>query len=112
MLYLGLGCAFIYGVWDKREGFGESTAAAALIVAIAIGVHVGFGFAIGKWWALLLPFALALLAVPAGFPPSDDRESLPIWLVQIYLGIAEALLMVPGIVGRKLRSRDVLAREL
>jgi hypothetical protein len=112
VLYVALGCVFVYGVWNTREGFGESTAAATLIVVLAIGVHVGFGFAIGKWWALLLPFALALLAVPAGFPPTGDREPLPIWLVQIYLGIAEALLMVPGILTHKLRSRDVLPGEL
>ena len=72
-----------------------------LIALLVVVAHIGFGFAIGSWWALLLPFALAVLAIPAGFPPSDEREPLPICIVQAWLATPEALLMIPGVLARR-----------
>ena len=103
-LYLSLECAFVYGVWNVRVGFGESVAAAVLIVVFVLVVNVGLGFAVGSWWALLLPHALVLLAVPAGFPPGDDREPLPIWLVLAWLTTFQVLLVALGVAAHKLRS--------
>jgi hypothetical protein len=102
--HLALGSAFVYGLWNSSVGFGGSTAAVALISVLAVGAQLGAGYAIGRWWALLLPYALVLLAVPAGFPPGGEREPLAIWLVQAWLATPEALLMVPGILARKLRD--------
>lgn len=103
-LYLALGCVFIYGVWNSKESFGEGNVAMAAIVLLLVAVHVGFGFAIGSWWALLLPFALALLAVPAGFPPSGEREPFAIWHAQAWIAVPEAVVMIPGILARTLRD--------
>ena len=33
-----------------------------------LAVHVAFGWAIREWAALLLPFVLVFLAMPAGYP--------------------------------------------
>lgn len=110
-LYLALGCIFIYGVWNSRESFGEGNVTIALIVFLFVAVHVGFGFAIGSWWAVLLPFALALLAVPAGFPPSDEREPFAIWHAQAWIAVPEAVVMIPGILVRKLRDRPSSRRR-
>lgn len=103
LLYLGLGCVLIYGIWNTTEGFPEGTARTVLIVSV-VAAQVAFGFAIGRWWALLLPYTLALLAVPAGFPPSTEREPLPIWLVLAWLATPAALLMIPGVLACKART--------
>ena len=108
-LYLVAGAGSIYCVWNSTELAGGSSS--MLILVLIVGIHLAFGFAIGSWWALLLPFALVLLAVPAGYPPTDAREPLPIWFAQIYVGIGEAVLMVPGIVVRRLRDEMNLGRR-
>jgi disulfide bond formation protein DsbB len=106
LLYLALGCALVYGMWNTTEGLTAGTAKLGLIVLLVVAAQIGFGFAIGSWWALLLPYGLAVLAVPAGFPPSGEREPLQIWLVQAWLATPEALLMIPGILARKLRGAE------
>jgi hypothetical protein len=73
-----------------------------VILSVA-AAQVAFGFAIGRWWALVHPYALALLAVPTGFPPSDEREPLQIWLVLAWLATPAALLMIPGVLAREAR---------
>jgi hypothetical protein len=92
--------------WNTTEGLSAGTARLGLIVLLVFVAQVAFGFAIGSWWGLLLPHALAVLAVPAQFPSSDQREPLPIWLVQAWLATPEAVLVIPGILARKLRDAE------
>ncbi len=111
VVYLALGSAFVYLIWNTIERFDAITARPVLAVVLGLLAHAGFGFAIGSWWALLLPYALIVVALPAGFPPSDEREPLQIALVQAWLATPEALLMIPGILVRKARSERMGSRS-
>ena len=102
-VYLAVGAAFIYGIWNTG-GFPERTSAALLLGGLVAGASIGVGFAVGRWWALLLPYALVLVAVPAGFPPTEGREVLPIWLVQAWLATPQAVFVLLGVIARKLPS--------
>jgi hypothetical protein len=106
VVYLALGVALIYGVANTQVTNSEAVGLAVLVV-LAVG-HPLFGYLVGRWWAVFLPYAIVLLAIPAGYPPTDDWEPLPIWYAQGFIATIEAVLMVPGIGLRKLRdaSRD------
>jgi hypothetical protein len=99
--YLALGLVLIYGVANTHLTDSESVGFAVLVI-LAVG-HPLFGFLVGKWWAVFLPYAIVLLAIPAGYPPTG-WEPLPIWYAQGFIATLEALLMVPGIGLRKLRD--------
>ena len=47
--------------------------------------------------ALLLPIAVVLLAIPAGFPESQFSEPLPVWLGQILYVVLEIPAIAVGI---------------
>lgn len=103
-LYLAAGAAFIYALWNTL-GFPDSTPAAVGLGLLVVAANACVGFAVGSWWALLLPYALVLVAVPAGFPPAEGREVLPIWLVQAWLATFQAVFVLLGILAGKLGDR-------
>lgn len=57
ILYLGLGAAYAYLGWNEPYSW--------WVVSGFLLLHVGVGFAIGRWWACLLPLGWALVAVSA-----------------------------------------------
>ena len=71
----------------------------------ALGVvgltHIVFGFAIGRWWALLLPLATVLLAFPAGFPESRWSEPFPVWFAMAFYAPFEIALLALATGARK-----------
>jgi hypothetical protein len=110
-LYLGLTLTLSYAVWGPYEGVQHDPAWAAddrLWPALVI-LHVAVGAAIGRWWALALPVAWALLSAPAGGYDTPVwigiAFNLPFyWLPAIALGIAarkiaEHLLRAQGRLG-------------
>jgi hypothetical protein len=62
--------------------------------------HVVFGFAIGRWWALLLPLATVLLAVPAEFPESRWSEPPPVFFAMTFYAPFEMVLLALGLGNR------------
>jgi hypothetical protein len=104
LLYVAVGLACVYGVWNPSLSLTHSTAIAILVVAIFMQPLTGY--AIGRYWALVLPYAIALLAVPAGYEAAaaDEREPLPIWWVAGIAAHGAALLMVPAIVVKRIRE--------
>ncbi len=72
-----------------------------LLFAVAALVHPVLGFAIGSYWALLLPFVPALMALPAGTPAGSE------WSVSAslaFLAVFQSVLLVPGVVARQVRD--------
>jgi hypothetical protein len=98
-LYLGLDVAFIVSL----AAFGDESAGRAglgLLVAATL-VHPLLGFAIGSYWALLLPFVPALMALPAGTPDGGEWSlSASLTLVAVF----QSVLLVPGVVARQVRD--------
>jgi hypothetical protein len=46
--------------------------------------QVGLGLVLGRWWVPVLPTALPLIAIPAGYPESQYSEPLPLWFGMAY----------------------------
>ena len=92
---LGLSAVWIYGVLDRGALEGSDVRAWTVLVAVAVA-HVAFGFTIREWPALLLPIAVLLLAIPAGYPESRFSEPGPVWFGQIVLVQFEIPLIAPG----------------
>ena len=84
-------------VYWVDAGHGESWWAVAPVALVQVGV----GFALGSWWALVLPVPLPLIAYPAGVPESDYGEPLPLWFGMIYAVPFAILTVFLGVVARK-----------
>jgi len=73
-----------------------------LVFWTLVVVHPLVGFAIGRWWAVLLVFLLPVLALPVP-TPTDAYEPIPMWFAMLYFGVPfGALLIAAGVVARKL----------
>jgi hypothetical protein len=73
-------------------------------VAVLVAAHLVFGFAIGRWWPLMLPAAAVILAIPWGFPETRFEETFPLFFVQISYAIPETVLLAFGVTTRKLSN--------
>jgi hypothetical protein len=96
--YLALMTWLIYGVIDR----GHDVSNAAGIITIFF-LPVVLGLLLGRWWAALLPVAVFLISVPAGYS-ADTSQELPIWFGVGFLeGFAVPLVLI-GVVARKLSN--------
>ena len=94
--YFAFATWFIYGVVDRA--YNVSDGADTLIMVV---LPVALGALIGRWWASLLPVAVFLLSIPAGYSADSGLEA-PVWfIVMLYQAIAIPL-VITGIVARKL----------
>jgi len=94
-VYLGVDVALIVSPAGSAGRFG------LLLLAAAALAHPLFGFAIGSYWALLLPFVPALMALPAGTPAGSE------WSVSAslaFLAVFQSVLLVSGVVARQVRD--------
>jgi hypothetical protein len=111
LAYLGLSAVWIYGVLDRGTLEGSDVRAWTVLGVVAVA-HVAFGFAIREWPALLLPIAVLLLAIPAGYPDSEFSEPGPVWFGQIVLVQFEIPLIAAGLGVRALANgRRAAARS-
>ena len=112
LVYLALSVVWIYGVLDQGSLEGSDARLWAVLGVLA-AAHVAFGFGIREWPALLLPIAVLLLAIPAGYPESQFSEPLPVWFGQLVMAPFETLLIAAGLGIRAFadRRRAVAARS-
>jgi hypothetical protein len=96
VVYLAISALWIYGVLDRGSLEGSDVQAWSALGVVAAG-HVVFGFTIREWPALLLPIAVLLLAIPAGYPDSEFSEPGPVWFGQIVLVQFEIPLIAAGL---------------
>jgi hypothetical protein len=97
-VYLGIDVALIALATSGGQPVGHF---ALLLVAAAALAHPALGYAIGSYWALLLPFIPALMALPAGTPDGSE------WSYAASLAFVanfQCVLLVPGIVARQVRD--------
>jgi cytochrome c biogenesis protein CcdA len=64
--------------------------------------QVGLGLVLGRWWVPVLPTALPLIAIPAGYPESQYSEPLPLWFGMAYAAALAIPLVLLGVVSRKI----------
>jgi hypothetical protein len=96
VVYLGLSTLWIYGVLDRGLLEGNDVRAWLAVGAMA-SAHIAFGFTVREWPALLLPIAVLLLAIPAGYPDSEFSEPGPVWFGQIVFVQFEIPLIAAGL---------------
>jgi hypothetical protein len=77
-------------------------------LAALIAVHPFLGYAIGRWWAIVLVALLPVLGIPV--PTASDCgggcEPLPMWFGMLYLGLpVGATLIAIGVGWRKALQR-------
>jgi hypothetical protein len=104
-------CAFAYLVgmglyfyaWKKDVVFEPPL---DWLVFAGLGVfQLVIGAMIGRWWALALPFAAVLLAVPFGYGEGLGQEA-PIWLYfGFLLSVPAAIIVSLGVGARRLLAR-------
>ena len=100
LAYLGLSLAWIYGIVDQGRFESSDDWRNWSGIALVLAAHVAFGWAIREWAALLLPFVLVFLAMPAGYPVTQFSEPLPIWIGQAFFAVLEIPAIAVGIVLR------------
>jgi len=96
LVYLALSVVWIYGVLDRGRLEGSDARLWAVLGVLA-AAHVAFGFGIREWPALLLPIAVLLLAIPAGYPESQFSEPEPVWFGQLVMVQLEIPLIAAGL---------------
>jgi hypothetical protein len=96
-VFLGGSALAIYAPYGGRSAWGF------LALAAFVLFHVACGFVIGRWWALLLPALVVLIAIP-----SDADHDVPFWGdYLIFFSVPAALLLGIGVLGAKLaQTRD------
>ena len=112
LLYLALGGLWIYGVLDTGVLEDRRALGWSVIVFVAVA-HVAFGYVVREWAATLLPIALVLLAIPAGYPESRYGEPGPVWFGQAFHALFEVVLIALGLGLRALvdARRAAIARS-
>jgi hypothetical protein len=98
-LYLAFDAALLVAL--PSIGHEQAGRVGILLLAVMVFVQPLFGYAVGSYWALLLPAVPAFAALPAGTPDGSEM-SLATWLM--LLGIFQCVLLVPGIVARQVRE--------
>ena len=95
--YLVLMSTWVYGLEERGH-----PASGALVVALVFVAPLAVGLLTGSWLALLLPGAVVLISIPAGYPP--DAE-LPYWFGFMFFAVVALPLIAAGVVARWLANR-------
>ena len=84
-----------------------------LLLPILVGLQLAAGFAVGRWWAVLLPALVVLISVPAGIPEptADAAEPLPIWFGLMYGAVFAGPLVMLGVAARRIYEQRTRSRS-
>jgi hypothetical protein len=89
--YVGLMLFWIYGALDGGRDVPET-----LTMIVLAGAQVLIGVSLGGW-ALLLPPALVLMSVPAGYGDAPtSSEEFPIWFGLMFAAVPAITLVAFG----------------
>ena len=97
---------FIYG--EMNTGRDDVWLAPLIILA-----QLALGVALNRWWAALLPLALVVIAIPAGYPEITPSNAEPF---PLFFGVAFGVLFVAplvliGVLGRRVGVYWLKSRE-
>ena len=103
-VYCVAAAVWVYWILDRQVFFGRPAAGFAVLVVVGL-LHVAAGLAIGRWWALLLPVAMVVLALPLGYPRTNRGEPFPVWWGVLFWAPAFVVLLGLGIGVQRVRAR-------
>ncbi len=103
-VYAAAIAGFVYGLAEQQRTYGNDAATLAVLAALAV-LNFAAGFAIGRWWALLLIPLAIVIALPAGYPDDLRGEPWPIWTIFAIWAPVEAALIALGVLLRRLSRR-------
>ena len=92
--------AWVYGIANRT---GDESYDWLVLVVLAAQPIVGL--LVGRWWVALLPLAVVAISVPAGYPPVEGVEPLPLWFGLAFGLVFAVPLVIAGIVARKIYER-------
>jgi len=93
----------VAGAMAIAAAAGEGGGAIVLLGLVALQPAVGF--AIGRWWAILLVSLLPILAIPVP-RPEDAYEPFPMWFTMLSVGVpAGEILIAAGVAVRKVSAQ-------
>jgi hypothetical protein len=92
--YIVTGAVWIFWILDRQVFFGNDAAGWATVTLLLV-LHVAVGFAVGRWWALVLPFTWVAFAYPLGYPSANRGEPTVLW--QGLLGLTPVAVMMLGL---------------
>jgi hypothetical protein len=93
-VYFALMASWVYLISDRGLDAPESMVALMLVIAqLVLGVAV-------RWWGLLLPPLVVLIAVPAGVSDAYPSAELPIWFGTLIAAGPAWLLIAVGAIAR------------
>ena len=94
----------VFMVWAAVSG-GDDGVVPELMLFVLIGIQPIVGFAIGRWWAILLVSLLPILAIPVP-RPEDAYEPFPMWFTMLLVGVpVGAVLIAAGVAVRKVSAQ-------
>jgi hypothetical protein len=101
--YLMVMALLVYAVFDRGD-------AEIWLLPVLVTLQVAVGFAIGRWWALVLPVLVVLIAVPAKNPPitPDSAEPFPLFVTFAAMAIVAVPLVAVGLTLRWVHDRRAL----
>jgi hypothetical protein len=102
--YFVLSAVWVYWILDRQVFFGNPDGDWAVLGFVVL-VHVGLGFAVNRWWSLLLPFYFVVIGIPVGYPSTNRGEPLPIWFGLLLAWPAAVALIAIGLGLRKVVER-------
>jgi hypothetical protein len=100
-VYLAAGAALSYLVWGPWEGV-DPRPFSWWVMSLVLTFHVAVGAAVGRWWALGLPLAWAVISIPAdGYDTPVATQiafqALFLWAPALALGVAASKLARLGL---------------
>ena len=92
---------WVYVVVDRTEIDGGLWVVPLLVLA-----QLAVGFAVRRWWAVLLPLVVVLISVPAMDPPitPDSAEPFPIFFSLLFALPVAVPMIALGVVLGKIRD--------
>jgi len=104
--YLALTAAWIYGLENTSVRLGHEDLANWGTIVLFVALQIGLGFAVGRWWALLVYGLAIVVAIPAGRPPwLYHDQPAPLWRTLLYGAVLALPLMALGVALRRLGPR-------
>ena len=102
LAYLGA-MSLYFLAWREDVFFGEPLT--WLVFAVLALLHLTVGAAIGRWWAVALPFGAILVAAPFGYGEGVGQEAPIAFYYGYVMSVPASVLTAVGVGLRKLAAR-------
>jgi hypothetical protein len=110
VVYLAVMTIIVYPVFDRGD-------AGIWVLPILVALHVAIGFAVGRWWAVVVPMLVVVISIPAGNPPltHDNAEPFPLFVTFALMAVLAVPLVACGVMLRRVyearRIPELLSKQ-